>query len=168
MVDFAFHLNPTPALSDLIRRFIDNESHSLPGLPPTINHTDYGPLALKPIAVSIESKVSGEGETKALVQLAIWVHAHIQRLRIILEHRGKDPAKAEWKIPALPLVLVSGAQWHVYFAVAEDDGQVSIFGSVLAGDTNMVHGTYQVLAALRILVSWSRNTYSNWLERALM
>ncbi|KAK5732275.1 hypothetical protein LTS12_027154, partial [Elasticomyces elasticus] len=96
VTDFVFFLEP----SDVIERaFGDlpwetNHGHDF-------NHTLYGPIANRPIAISMETKREGEGQTTGRAQLEIWVAAHFNRLQEI----ACDGAE---ELPFLPLLLTQG------------------------------------------------------------
>lgn len=74
-----------------------------------LNQTDYGTVRYKPIVISIETKLTGEGGTTALVQLSTWATAQIKYLRQALHWSGNashDPA--DFEMLPLPLILTQG------------------------------------------------------------
>ena len=86
----------------------------------SINHVDHAFLRSRPISVSIETKTPDGGEQHGRVQLGIWGASHIMRLRAAMGDR------AEQREPlALPLVLVVGNKWLVFFLVDHGDHMVS-------------------------------------------
>ncbi|GJC90560.1 hypothetical protein ColLi_13398 [Colletotrichum liriopes] len=89
------------------------KERKLPPLPESINHTEYAPLTLSPITVSIETKKPGGSEDAAKAQLSVWVSGQINRLHQLL---GPLPVGI-----TLPLLCVSGSMWQVLFAVEKPD-----------------------------------------------
>jgi hypothetical protein len=85
----------------------------------SVNHVESAFLRCRPIAVSIETKTPEGGELHGRTQLSIWGAAHMMRLRALAE---TDEAQGL----ALPLVLVIGSRWIVYFLVDRGDSMVSL------------------------------------------
>lgn len=88
--------------------------------PGSINHVDNDFLRCRPIAVSIETKTPEGGELHGRTQLSIWGAAHIMRLRAAGAEDTTDGGLA------LPLVLVVGSRWTVYFLIDRGDCMVSV------------------------------------------
>lgn len=86
----------------------------------TYNHTDYVPTARTPIAVSVETKVAGEGHESGLAQLSTWALAHFRQLSQLLSHARNTTTQ----MPVLPLVLVQGASWQFSAAMQDPFGRV--------------------------------------------
>jgi hypothetical protein len=76
-----------------------------------INHTSYEPVRFRPIAISIETKVTGN-ETEATTQLSVWAVAQFKRLQSIIRRSGKSS-----EMTVLPLIHVQGHRWFVTLAV---------------------------------------------------
>lgn len=156
MVDFAVSLRP----DDLLQRKIDTLLTKTDST--TINHTAYAPLRSSPIAISIETKTPDGSESQTRAQLAVWGAAHLfrlDRLRALLPE-CKRPA-----LPTLPLVLVSGVSWHLYFITLRG-GKVMMVGSHALGGTQTLLGAYKLLHAIQALAEWTK-ALTNWWE-ALM
>jgi hypothetical protein len=107
----------------------------------SINHVeDNGFLRCRPIAVSIETKTADGGESVGRTQLSIWGAAHLMRLQAAAEPvtcsaagtpaPGRSRNALTTALPnteisstttddnlGLPLVLVVGSKWTVYFLV---------------------------------------------------
>lgn len=99
-----------------------SSSQSSPSRPRirSINQTEYAPVHLSPISVSIETKRSGGSEDQAQVQLSVWVMAQFRRIHQI---RGTDrPGPVDI---TLPLLYVAGDEWRVLFAWEDAHGIVS-------------------------------------------
>ncbi|EOD47902.1 hypothetical protein UCRNP2_5351 [Neofusicoccum parvum UCRNP2] len=130
-------------------------------VPQSANHTALVPLRYQPIAVSIETKTPSGNDDYARAQLAVWGSAHLERLRRL--RRGARP-------PTLPLLLVSGVDWDLYFVRAADDGPaggVQMLGSHRLGDTKSVVSIYKLLAGLRALARWAETEYREWWRELL-
>ncbi|GKT51847.1 uncharacterized protein ColSpa_12028 [Colletotrichum spaethianum] len=94
----------------------------LPHPPQSINQTEYGPLSMSPISVSIETKKNDGSEDMAKAQLSVWASAQILRLRQLI---GSDEPLGI----TLPLVFVLGSTWQLLFAVERKD-RIAFFGSL--------------------------------------
>ncbi|KAF1998917.1 hypothetical protein P154DRAFT_536003 [Amniculicola lignicola CBS 123094] len=129
----------------------------------TVNPTHYAPIRHEPIAISIKTNTPNCSEEGALVTLSMWVSAHLNRLRImLLSLEAGSPIEV-----ALPLVYVSGDQWHLKFAFDREE-TIEIIESVLIGSTATLLGCYKILAALRILTDYATSTFKEWLSRAIL
>ncbi|KAK7177661.1 hypothetical protein PSPO01_16292 [Paraphaeosphaeria sporulosa] len=123
----------------------------------TCNASAYSPLCYEPVVLSIETK-SPEGSTEtAEVQLTVWAMAHFNRLRKLI----RDPVDV-----TLPLLLVAGAQWRLYFASDSDD-RIELINAVGLGGTEDLLGCYTVLMALRLVVTWVEGSFKPWFLEGL-
>jgi hypothetical protein len=86
----------------------------------SINQSEYAPLHLCPISVSIETKKSGGSEEQAQVQLSVWAMAQFRRIHQIFGPDRPGPANI-----TLPLLYVAGEEWRVLFAWEDEHGIVS-------------------------------------------
>ncbi|GKT96685.1 hypothetical protein Ct61P_14535 [Colletotrichum tofieldiae] len=128
----------------------------------SINHTEYDPLCLAPITVSIETKKPGGSEDGAKAQLSVWASAQILRLRQLLG----DPEKPLGI--TFPLLLVTGPTWQLLFAVEKEDC-IEILHQLelqIDGGSNSLMGCYKLLALLRALRRWSETTFRAWFLEA--
>ncbi|KAH8680129.1 hypothetical protein BGZ61DRAFT_358690 [Ilyonectria robusta] len=131
----------------------------------SINHTEYSPVTLRPISVSIESKTPNGSPEIALAQLSIWAASHFERLRRLrdFKRRQQGDVATEACIPmALPLLLAIGPAWKLYFAV-DTDRDIVIVDAIELGCTDQLVGCYKVVAALRELARWTETTFRSWL-----
>ncbi|GJC90404.1 hypothetical protein ColLi_13242 [Colletotrichum liriopes] len=126
---------------------------------PSANHTEYDPLRLRPIAVSIETKKPDVAGDVAITQLSVWATAHLTRLHDLLLHPSPIPMP-------LPLIYVSGNLWQVYFAVERED-HIVVFDTFSIEGTSTLLGCYKVLAMLRVLRDWSAGPFRDWLLLSL-
>ena len=131
-----------------------------------LNQTDYGPVRYNPIALSIETKLTGEGGVTALVQLSTWASAQVMQLRKLLCWAGSD---ANPTIPPLPLLTIQGYTWSMYYL--EDDqerGGATLWNCGQFGSTETLLGAYQVAAALQTLMYWAAKVYQPWFEENIL
>ncbi|SCO88953.1 uncharacterized protein FRV6_13081 [Fusarium oxysporum] len=100
------------------------------------------PLCDKPIAISIETKKTGEDWEKAKLQMEVWMAAHWQFLRNLIKLRQRaakelssirqaegdltsNPEKT-WQLPDfMPGIIVQGDDWHLIITTPE--GEKTIF-----------------------------------------
>ncbi|KAK5108704.1 hypothetical protein LTR85_004262 [Meristemomyces frigidus] len=156
-VDFAITLRPSDRMKEGFR--------VLEPLRGTIykswNQSTLHTIADSPLAVSIETKKAGENREKAEYQLSIWVHAQFKRLRILLQGSGRPEGTA---LPALPLIIVQGAQWEFFVATQDAQGDTVVWehGSFGMADTRL--GVYQIVAVLQYLIYWAQTEYRVWFE----
>ncbi|KAF5598803.1 hypothetical protein FPCIR_2727 [Fusarium pseudocircinatum] len=73
-VDFCMYLDPKQDESAQVSETIDALKNILPlGM---FNHANLAPISDNPIAVSIETKKTGEGWKNAKLQMEVWMAAH--------------------------------------------------------------------------------------------
>ncbi|KLO91936.1 uncharacterized protein LW93_14832 [Fusarium fujikuroi] len=165
MVDFCLYLNPTdsPALQALGRR--------TPTL--TVNHTDFAPLQLSPIVLSIETKRPGKELDAAQLQMGVWHAAQWAFLRSVIG-LTPEPLTAEEEILRnqkatdvlgqlgfIPGIIVQGHRWLFVFSTLEGDKTV-LWTERQFGTTQSILDTYAVVAGIRELARWARDVYAPW------
>ncbi|KPM45272.1 hypothetical protein AK830_g1304 [Neonectria ditissima] len=143
------------------------------------NHTDHYPLRDRPIALSIETKKTGEGWENARLQLGVWQAAHWnflrhllgltqQRIRLATEP-PQDPATRidDLQLPDfLPGIIIQGHDWHL--VITSPEGKKTIlWQKVTFGSTSSSKGIYQIICTLQLLRKWARDSYWPWLKRVL-
>jgi hypothetical protein len=140
-----------------------------------INHTDYGPLANRPIAISIETKTEGGTKEGGNVQLSLWVTAQILRIQDLIQLTVPQSAQTLLSSIVFPLILVQNELWELYFARVDPDpdpaswnpnarpsGRITIFKEVNLGKTDDVLQMYRLVKNLRALKKWASTSYSTW------
>ncbi|KAK5109423.1 hypothetical protein LTR85_002687 [Meristemomyces frigidus] len=158
VVDFVFFLEPS--------NVTEMEFGALPWEPNhghDFNHILHGPIANRPIAISMETKREGEGQTTGRTQLDIWVTAQFNRLQ---ELAGIDTAG----LPTLPLLLTQGPAWFLLLAHREQEGEAlvtTIFEKITLGDIARPSGVFRVVSSLLLLVHWAQTVFRPWFERAV-
>ncbi|RYC80775.1 hypothetical protein BFJ63_vAg16347 [Fusarium oxysporum f. sp. narcissi] len=165
MVDFCLYLKPTDshALQALGRR--------TPTL--TVNHTDFAPLQLSPIVLSIETKRPGKELDAAQLQMGVWHAAQWAFLRSVIGLTAQ-PLTAEEEILRkqkandvlgqlgfIPGIIVQGHRWLFVFSTLEGDKTV-LWTERQFGTTQSILDTYAVVAGIRELARWARDVYVPW------
>ncbi|KAI9749363.1 MAG: hypothetical protein M1815_002578 [Lichina confinis] len=127
----------------------------------SVNHTWHTPLIPRPASVSLETKRTGEGWDKAIMQSGIWAAAHIAKLGRLVADVGGDPKT----IPTLPLVVVQGHDWYFPAASAGEHGRTNIWSKARFGTTSAALGVYQIVATIQYLAHWTRTVYRPWFSK---
>ncbi|KAK2051481.1 hypothetical protein LY76DRAFT_621151 [Colletotrichum caudatum] len=122
-VDFCVCIRPDALSSIAIQAIRDQDVLASV----SINHTDYPPLQARPIALSIETKIHGEGLSNAEAQLVTW-HAAQWRLLDRLVSRTEP----KMQLPEfLPGIIIQGHDWCQHI-----------------GSSAKVTGVYQIVCVL--------------------
>jgi hypothetical protein len=116
-IDFAIYLEPDKLMIEAIRT-ITSRYPSL-GSPTSVNQTIHTPLQMRPIAVNIETKRTGEGWDAALLQVGVWVAAQFVKLEQLVTLQEKDVNDIPW----LPVVIVQGHDWWFLAASRGEFGE---------------------------------------------
>ena len=131
-----------------------------------LNQTDYGPVRYNPIALSIETKLTGEGGAAALIQLSTWASAQIMQLRKFIRRAGSD---VNTTIPPLPLLIIQGHTWSLYYLEHDyERNGATLWSCGQFGSTETLLGAYQVTAALQVLMYWAAEVYRPWFEERIL
>ncbi|PNP59531.1 hypothetical protein FNYG_14929 [Fusarium nygamai] len=178
-VDFCMYIDPQHDESAQIRETILALMNVLPmGM---FNHTNLLPLSDRPIAVSIETKKTGEGCDNARLQMEVWMAAHWQFLRKILQlHRLAAGAVSSLeqtagynsyetrKLPEfLPGIIIQGHDW--YLIITTSEGEKTIFWhKENFGQTSKSKGIYTIIHNLQLLRKWAQEVYWEWMRELLL
>ncbi|KAJ3455925.1 hypothetical protein MRS44_017407 [Fusarium solani] len=144
------------------------------------NHTNLNSLSDRPIAVSIETKKTGEGWETAGLQMQVWSAAHWQFLRKFLELRQRasdelsrigqqtigaaaaDPEPspiAGYELPDfLPDIIIQRHDWHLVITTGEGDKTI-FWQKKTFGNTSSSKGIYQIISTLQLLRRWVQVEY---------
>ncbi|KAH7175211.1 hypothetical protein EDB81DRAFT_895617 [Dactylonectria macrodidyma] len=68
---------------------------------------------------------------------------------------------------ALPLLLISGSRWRLFFALDQRD-TIDVLETLTIGDTDTLLGCYKIVAALWELAAWSETTFRAWLMKEVL
>ncbi|KAK1656612.1 hypothetical protein BDP55DRAFT_89173 [Colletotrichum godetiae] len=155
-VDFCLCIEPTGAAAQAINRLVLTET-------PSINHTEYGALKTRPIGLSIETKLQGEGLSVAEAQLLTW-HASQWRMldRLMAGTVPRMPL-----IDFLPGIIVQGNDW-LFVASTRDGDEVTLWSNQMIGSTSEPLGVYQIVCVLQFLISWIEDVYWPWFQQAVL
>jgi hypothetical protein len=116
MVDFAVYLDPDDLMHDTLRELAARDTFTTASW----NHTCYPPLQKRPLAISIETKLTGRDWDSAKIQMSIWVTAQLNKLEQLV---GQDGGGLP-KLPFLPLIVIQGHEW--YFLAATRDQRETV------------------------------------------
>lgn len=162
----------------------------------SVNHTDYSALQLRPIMLSVETKVPGKESEKADLQVGVWLAAHWAFLTVAArlsldasllcaethpqQSSGASPSPmltsmgrnrlAQARVDTLqflPSLVVQGHKWSLVIATREQRGTV-LWSNLEFGSTETMQGTYKVVAGLRELAAWSREVYLPWWQENVL
>ncbi|KAM0342935.1 hypothetical protein ACHAPU_009053 [Fusarium lateritium] len=145
------------------------------------NYTNQSLLKDKPIAVSIETKKTGEGWDNARLQMEVWMAAHWQFLRQLLKLRqrmAEEVAKKQkqtpsapeksWKLPEyLPGIIIQGHDWHLIITTPEGE-RIAFWQKKLFGQTSESKGIYAIVHNLQLLREWALDEYWKWMKELLL
>lgn len=158
MVDYSMILLPDNTMHQAILHVL----RDLPEDEQNINQTSAAPVKYRPITINIEVKVPGEGKNEAMVQLAVWAAAQMEKLNGL---SGKV-------VPiGIPLVSVEGHDWRLYSTYQkDDDGMIGqrVWGNDVFGDSSSILGIYKVIAGIQNLAEWSHIEYRPWFEKDVL
>ena len=172
-VDYGIYIQPDEdAMTKIDAKLAREEIYA-----DSINQTTFDPLRYLPIAVSIETKVSGGNDETARVQLAVWASAQFKKLQIL--------AGAACSMPILPMIYVQGDLWNLLIAT-ESEGKVvssrdhsiesfllistmqTLFGTLCFGGTDSIIGIYKIIAGIQILAEWADRPYREWFMKNVL
>lgn len=156
----------------------------------SVNHTDFRPLQLRPIVLSIETKRPGTEFDKAQLQIGVWQAAQWKFLKSAITsalRAARPPAAAEGptsssaeemelvaradaaldQLGFIPGVIIQGHKW--LFVLSTRKGQKTILWTERQfGSTQSVLEVYQIVAGLRELAAWSRDVYLPWFRKHVL
>ncbi|KPM34572.1 hypothetical protein AK830_g12003 [Neonectria ditissima] len=161
----------------------------------SVNHTDFAPLQLSPMVLSIETKKSGKDLDTAQLQMGIWHAAQWSFLRsaVLLslqarqakstpdeptpfapqmlqqqqQEQERQADEALNRLAFLPGVIVQGHKWMLVLSTREGLKTV-LWVEQQFGSTHRILETYQVIAGLRELAAWGRDTYLPWFRENIL
>ncbi|EXL89977.1 hypothetical protein NOF04DRAFT_5904 [Fusarium oxysporum II5] len=181
-VDFCMYIDPNHEEADAVSETV----HALRSFLPLgmFNHTNHAFLSDRPIAVSIETKKTGEGWENARLQMEVWMAAHWQFLRKLLglrrlaakqvtsmknatESLTLDPEEV-WKLPEfLPGIIIQGHDWHLIITTPDGE-KIAFWEKELFGHTSKSKGIYTIIFNLQLLRKWALEDYWKWMRELLL
>lgn len=134
-----------------------------------VNQTSVDDFLEQPIGISIETKVSQTWSNQGKLQLGNWSASLLYRWSLLPtlctdSCRKPDDYVAPPVIKALPIVLVTGHFWEVYFFCDEEDNY-QMYEPVDLGNTRSLKEIYKLLASLRVLIRWVDVQLRDWFYR---
>ncbi|CAG9945542.1 unnamed protein product [Clonostachys rosea f. rosea IK726] len=152
-VDFCIYIDPaydqkhtdsSTLISSMCDRIVDG----------SINHTDYTPLAERPLAVSIETKKLGGNWNKATLQMSVSQAAQWNLIHEITVP-GTRPNEG---LDYIPGIIIQGHNW--FLAITTREGKRTVFWNKLdLGATDTIEGIYKLVYGLQVLREWARDIY---------
>jgi hypothetical protein len=175
--DFCVYIEPRNDNSDTGASIIAALRDTLPCA--VFNHTNHYPLRDRPIALSIETKKTGEDWENARLQLGVWEAARWNFLRHLLSlvqqpnqvetgvgHDSTSQADSLQLPEFLPGIIIQGHDWHLVITSAEGKKTV-LWQKVTIGSTTSSKGIYQIISTLQLLRKWALDFYWPWLKQVL-
>jgi hypothetical protein len=157
----------------------------------TVNHTDFRPVQLHPIVISIETKKPGTEPEQSGLQLAVWLTAQwasLQQAAYVSirasrrrENVSSDEASSAQEqidmvnlaearvreLPFIPSLTVQGHKWSLVLSTREGK-QTVLWTEMEFGSTQSLRSTYQVIAGLREIAAWARDIYMPWWRKNVL
>ncbi|KAH0531815.1 hypothetical protein TsFJ059_000597 [Trichoderma semiorbis] len=150
----------------------------------TVNHTDFEPLQLRPLVLGIGTRRPGVEWDRAQVQIGIWHASQWAFLRWavgrkLLKQRvakGADKGEEEFqaeeravlsKLGFIPGIIVQGNRWHLVISTY-NEGKTTLWAEWVFGTTKSLMDIYSVIAGVRRLTAWARDTYIPWFKENVL
>lgn len=150
----------------------------------TVNHTDFEPLQLRPLVLGIGTRKPGVEWDRAQVQIGIWHASQWAFLRWavgrkLLKQRvakGADEGEEEFqaeeravlsKLGFIPGIIVQGNRWHLVISTY-NEGKTTLWAEWVFGTTKSLMDIYSVIAGVRRLTAWARDTYIPWFKENVL
>ncbi|KUI73353.1 hypothetical protein VM1G_09051 [Cytospora mali] len=132
-----------------------------------INQTAYTAIFDRPIAVSIETKVSGTSED-GRIQLSTWTAAAHRRIKEFFIYTASVLGQEVMPINiiTLPVILVEKHHWKLMF-ICDREGSLEILDGLDIGNTESLIGMYSLVEVLRALADWTQDVFAGWWEDRL-
>lgn len=153
----------------------------------SVNHTDFPPTQLRPLALSIETKKPDVDGDKAKLQMGVWhatqwaflewaVGQKILRQRRpdrLGETRADDSFEtakrtALAELGFIPGIIVQGHDWRLVLTTCGDVGKPTFWAERLFGSTTSYVDIYSIVAGVRELTAWARDVYLPWLQKNVL
>ncbi|KAI5460106.1 hypothetical protein BGZ63DRAFT_360102 [Mariannaea sp. PMI_226] len=174
----------TAKMVDFCLYFDDNDKdaslQALSRRTPTlsVNHTDFAPLQLSPIALSIETKRPGKELNTAQLQMGVWHAAQWKFLQSVIGLTSQVSSATEvarrqlaedalTELGFIPAIIVHGHRWLFVFSTREDKKTV-LWTERQIGTTQSILDTYQIVAGLREVAGWARDVYMPWFRSKVL
>ncbi|KAL7783409.1 hypothetical protein V8C37DRAFT_49455 [Trichoderma ceciliae] len=145
----------------------------------SINHTDFQPLQLRPLLLSIETKKPGiEGE-KAQLQIGVWhaaqwaflhwaVGQKLQQKQQLTDEEFKaEKLAALSKLGFIPGIIIHWNRWNLVLSTY-NNGKTKLWVELAFGTTKNIREIYAIVAGVRELTAWARDIYLPWFKENVL
>ncbi|KAJ2892688.1 hypothetical protein MKZ38_009478 [Zalerion maritima] len=129
----------------------------------TPNPTTFPRLKRAPMVVCVETKKQGAGSHGAELQLGVW---HAYQWKFLLAHASSPSALDE--LAFLPGILIEGHSWSFTASMRQKNGKTAIWSHLPFGRTDSAAGVYRIIAVVRFLAKWVRDTYWPWFAKYIL
>ncbi|KAL7798380.1 hypothetical protein V8C37DRAFT_407634 [Trichoderma ceciliae] len=154
----------------------------------SVNHTDFLPTQFRPFILSIETKKPGVGGDLAQLQIGVWHAAQWAFLRWAVgqkllrqrQAQGLNTPTADeekefkakklailLKLGFIPGIIIQGNRWYLVISTY-NDGKTTLWAELAFGTTMTIMETYAVIAGVRELTAWARDTYLPWFKENVL
>lgn len=154
----------------------------------SVNFTDCYALQFRPIVIRIKTTQPGiRAWQKTRLQMGAWFAAQWAFLRWgvrqkLLRQRvaqgvnapedeedtvNQEALEALSRLGFIPGILVDGHQWLLVISTY-DNGMTTIWADLLFGTTQSLMTIYAVVAGVRELMAWGRDTYLPWFKENVL
>ncbi|KAK5651501.1 hypothetical protein OQA88_11955 [Cercophora sp. LCS_1] len=168
-IDFCISIDPTSASDPGAAESIETLRKALPLH--SVNHTDHAALQSRPIAISIETKRTGQSDEEAALQIGTWQAAqwnllthlvNLCRQRDLEDNSNDDRWTTEQpSLPFLPAVIIHGHEWRLA-ATTREGKKTILWTDYPFGSTRDVMGIYQIIMGLQRLNRFVTDTFWPW------
>lgn len=155
----------------------------------SINHTDFEPLQLRPLIVSIVTEKQDADADTTQLQLGIWYSAQWRFLqwavceKLLQQRQDKDwqtpvatdqedeirarSIRALSKLPFIPGIIIQGNYWKLVISTYAEE-KTQLYSSFVFGKTESLMDIYAIVAGVRELTAWGRDTYLPWFKENVL
>ncbi|KAL7813975.1 hypothetical protein V8C44DRAFT_348959 [Trichoderma aethiopicum] len=155
----------------------------------SINHTNFEPLQLSPLILSIATGKHDAESDKTQLQIGIWHAAQWNFLqwavheKLLQQHQEKDghtplttdeeddirakTLTALSKLSFIPGIIIQGNYWKLVISTYAE-GKTKLFSGFVFGKTESLMDIYAIVAGVRELTAWGRDTYLPWFKENIL
>ncbi|KAL8764901.1 MAG: hypothetical protein Q9209_007826 [Squamulea sp. 1 TL-2023] len=136
------------------------------------NNTTSNNVRATPIAVNFETKAPNKSWTDGKPQLAVWTMSLFNRLSkfwkpsLSLPDAPQLPPTATLKIPAMPLIVAQGHDWHLMI-ISQGGEKTIIWQKIDIGNTRNCFDAYKLMAVLHLVLDWAQTVWRPWFCRLI-
>ncbi|KXL42052.1 hypothetical protein M433DRAFT_66560 [Acidomyces richmondensis BFW] len=150
IIDYVYAIKPNDTLRSAFSR-----------LPPPKSWNHICKVRREAIALNIETKAPTKSWTDGRPQIAIWVWALIERLRLL-----GSPTKIDGGVvfdpPPMPVLIAQGHEWNVLI-IERRATETLVWQQIPIGSTRNVYDVCRALSAIHWLIDWAERDWRDWL-----